>query len=156
MFDELLTNKYFCAALMIALALGVYMYMTKSSCGIEGMRNVDLSPLSHEIIETPWVERQSGPNKKYVNNDFDKYADDHSKKKLKKNKYSYTDWKKRSDERYVDYVNNIHNSGHKPKTKNTPGLYPKPIDDRPDLSQCQPCRCDTDRLMATEDSSEDD
>lgn len=143
MFEDLLSNRYFTIALIIALALFVYMYTQKETC--EGMRNVDLTPLAQELTEKPWVNRSAGDHKR-VNNAFDRVADRYVKLKLKKNGYDYTDFLARSDERFEEYERETFENT-KPKRKST---IPMPLDSHPELSQCQPCKCASDKLIATD------
>jgi hypothetical protein len=252
--DNLLTNKYFCIAIIIALLIIVYLYSQKKSCEVEGMQNVDLTPLAQELTETPWTNRTDGDRHKNYNNRFDNFSDTFTKAKLKKNGYAYTDFLDRSDvnfrnfagregyeasdndEEISNYLNNKqfatgsklsgfnvtpekerdllyqylserqsadtgtklsgfditpeqerdllykYLTGKKPadigtrlsRIRDTPinerellvnylnkkrsvnlDDPPMPLDDRPDLSQCQPCRCPQDRLMAMDDSDEE-
>lgn len=156
MFEELLSNRYFTIALIIALALFVYMYTQKETC--EGMRNVDLTPLAQELTEKPWVNRSTGDHKR-VGNAFDRVADKYVKLKLKKNGYDYTDFLQRSDERFVEYdregFDTTDEDARKPMkklSKSKPKTsIPMPLDDHPELSQCQPCKCSLNKLMATDD-----
>ena len=159
MFEELLSNRYFTIALIIALALFVYMYSQKEPC--EGMRNVDLTPLAQELTEKPWVNRMAGDYKN-VGNSFDRFADKYVKLKLKKNGYDYTDFLARSDERFIEYENEgfdvespekkqMKKLSQKKQIKKTRTSIPMPLDINPELSQCQPCKCTTNNLMAVDD-----
>lgn len=137
MLDNLLTNKYFCAAVIIALILILYMYHTKQSCNIEGMSNVDLSPLAQELTEKPWAEQNNTSQYSLVGkNSFNDKADKYVEKKLKKN-YKYIKPLKRSDQIYNSGQNKVisNNLANKKNRK------PIPLDNHPELSQCQPCKC---------------
>lgn len=157
--DNLLTNKYFCIAIIIAFIVVLYLYSRKKSCEVEGMQNVDLTPLAQELTQPPWTDRYDGDDHRHVNNKFDRFADAYTKRKLKKEGYSYTDFLKRSDDTYRKYVDmegydSMMPEDNKPSRRRlrlNPDEAPKPLDDRPDLSQCQPCRCPQDTLIATED-----
>lgn len=147
MLDNLLTNKYFCIAIVIALVLILYMYHTKQSCNIEGMSNVDLTPLAQELTKKPWAEQKNtssyelvGPNE--FNNNVDKYV----KQKLKKNGYKYMTPLERKDQIYEQ-------SKNLKKKKHTIKKDPVPLDNHPELSQCQPCKCE---LTDTDSDSDSD
>ena len=152
MFEKLLKNEYFCIAVVLALIVVTYLYSQKRSCDIENMRNVDLTTLAQELTETPWVNR-NGPNYKMVGNKFDRSADGYTKKKLQKNGYPYTSFLGRSDDTYLRYINqegydHWSKNGNK-KMRSHEG--PTPLDSHPELSQCQPCKCEQDDLIATSD-----
>jgi hypothetical protein len=158
MFDNLLQNKYFCIAIIIALIVAIYMYSQKKSCDVEGMQNVDLTTTAQELTETPWTTRPGGDNHKVVGDRFDRFADAFVKNKLKRNGYSYTDFLKRSDQEYIDYVSQ---EGYRPLGRDKGNArqrkflsqeddVPRPLDSHPELSQCQPCRCPDDELIATD------
>uniref|UniRef100_A0A6C0LU39 Uncharacterized protein n=1 Tax=viral metagenome TaxID=1070528 RepID=A0A6C0LU39_9ZZZZ len=163
MFDNLLTNKYFCIAILIALILALYFYSQKDSCKIEGMSTtgINLTTLSQDLTETPWTNKLNGSKYKQVNNMFDKYADNLTKKRLKANGYDYVNFLKGPDERYIEYVEheNFEDETSTPKKKNKQknlSEIPMPIDTHPELSQCQPCRCDNiNKYIATDDESEE-
>lgn len=158
MLDDLLTNKYLCIALIIALLVVLFMYSQKKSCEIETMSNVDLTPLAQELVEPPWTDRPGGDDHKRVGNRFDRNADRYTKNKLISNGYDYTKFLKRSDQSFKKYMESYDNMEdmydmddmndqdmtrpyHNSYGNNDP-LVPRPLDDRPDLSQCQPCVCD--------------
>jgi hypothetical protein len=160
MFDNVISNKYFIIALIIALIVVLYLYSQKKSCNVEGMKNVDLSSLSQEIAENPWTNDANDGKYKSVNNKFDRYADHNTKKKTGQNNFL-----KRKDEVYQDYVAYDgyeelipENIRQKRKTMSMPinsNEVPKPLDKRPDLSQCQPCICPGD-ILDDDDDDEDD
>jgi hypothetical protein len=130
MFDNIVSNKYFIIALIIALIVVLYLYSQKKSCDIEGMKNVDLISLSQDIRESPGA-----------NNNFDKSVDNyHNKKKIGKNNFL-----KRKDEIFQNYSDHddsdFNPENTKKKIKKISTNIPKPYDNRPDLSQCQPCIC---------------
>lgn len=144
MFDKLLSNKYFIIALIIALVVVIYLYSQKKSCDIEGMRNIDLAPLSQEIIERPWADDDDDGKYRKVN----KKTDKNNKNNLK-----------RKDEVYMEYEgceDITPKKNHQKKKKKVKNSIPKPLDDRPDLSQCQPCICPQDKQIEYEDSSDSD
>ena len=58
--DNLLTNKYFCIAVLIALIIVIYLYSQSNYCSIEGMEKVDLTPLAQELVEHPWTNDVGG------------------------------------------------------------------------------------------------
>jgi len=122
----------------------LYLYSQKDSCDVETMRNVDLTPLIQEVSENPWTNDESGLTHRKVGDKFDKMADQLTKLKLKKNGYSYTNFLGRSDESLQKYVSREEFGSE---------TIPKPLDSHPELSQCQPCKCPQDDLMATEDES---
>lgn len=146
MLDNLLQNKYFCIAIILALGWTVYMYSKKNSCDVEEMRNLDLTPTAQELTETAWTTKRGASDYKEVNNKFDKFADEFTKKKLLKNGYKVTDFLKRSDDKFIEYSER---EGFKSESD-----IPRPHDSRPDLSQCQPCNCKTDKLMAIDSDSD--
>ena len=144
MFDKLLTNKYFCLSLILLLLVVLYLYTQKNSCDVETMRNVDLTPLIQEVSEDPWTDDKTGLEYRKVGDKFDKMADHLTKLKLKKNGYSYTKFLGRSDESLKNYLSREEFSSES---------VPKPLDSHPELSQCQPCKCPQDDLLATEEES---
>jgi len=161
MFEKLLTNKYFCVAIIVALIVVLFLYSQKKSCDVEGMQNVDLTPLGQELAEAPWTTDKGGRKHKSVGNKFDKYADLYNILKLKKHGYSYTDFLKRADDSYRTYVENENYSpldeDHLTGKRRPPlDDIPRPIDTHPELSQCQPCICPQDRIRATDDDSDID
>ncbi|XWV24822.1 hypothetical protein QJ856_gp0961 [Tupanvirus deep ocean] len=146
MFDNIVSNKYFIIALVIALVVVIYLYSQKKSCEIEGMKNLDLTPLSHELVEKPWTEDENDGKYKSVNNKFDKHADQYNKRKTNKN----NNYLKRKDEIFQEYIEYDSYEDVIPENKkqrrkrvypNNNNDIPKPLDNRPDLSQCQPCVC---------------
>lgn len=145
--DDLLRNKYFCIAILIALVVLLYLYSQKQSCDIEPMSNIgiDFSTLSPELTENPWTE--SGDDHKQVGNKFDIMADNRTRSKLKSDGHLYRKFLKRTDQNYEQY-------GREDFGYNAP--VPKPLDTHPELSQCQPCRCDrNDKLSKILDSASD-
>ena len=140
-FDNFLTNKWFVIALIIALGVVIYMYSQKK-CGVEGMRNVDLTPLSHQLSEKPWTDDSNNSRYKTVNNEFDQNADQESKRKfgnnqLKRQDLVYQNFSEynEDDDETLDFVQRKQR-----KSSIDYDNYPKPLDTRPDLSQCQPCK----------------
>lgn len=152
MFDDLVSNKYFIIALIIALLVVLYLYSQKESCSVEGMQNIDFTPLSHELIEKPWTDKNNGLKYKSVNNAFDTHADKKTKQKI-----GGSNFLKRKDETYEKYMeqqdNDPVNINQKPKKIAKNPNVPQPLNDRPDLSQCQPCICPND-IPSTSDSDD--
>jgi len=145
--DNLLTNKYFCIAVIIALLVVIYLYSRKNSCSTEGMQDVDLTPLAQELTETPWTNRNGGGMHKDVNNRFDKFADRYTKKKLKDEGYSYTDFLKRSDQSYEKYMEYDGYETMMPEKQRR--LMGKKMQKN---KGCQPCICPQDNIIVSEDS----
>lgn len=165
--EKLLTNKYFCIAILIALVVMIYLYSQSDYCSMEPMQNVDLTPLAQEFSETPWTNGADGSKFSAVDTTFDTHTDAFTKNKLKKNGYNVANFLPRTDVAYMNYINSDSNSSElspttastpikkkstkkKSKSKSTsksksrakshPHFHlPQPLDDRPDLSQCQPC-----------------
>jgi len=155
--DSILTNKYFCIAILIALAILLYLYSQNRSCEIEQMRTVDLTPLAQELSSAPWTDDVSdGSDYGRVGTKFDKMADAYTKAKLKKNGFKITGNVPRID---VEF-NRLQNSDNSSNTSDSSGSdsnssnsasptkksrvrkqyrLPRPLNDRPDLSQCVPC-----------------
>jgi hypothetical protein len=156
--DRLLTNKYFCIAILIALAVVLFLYSQKDSCNVEPMQNLNLTPLSQELNMHPWTDNLDGSKYGRVDTEFNAYADDHTKKRLQKS----TNFLPRSDVTFMNYAMSdsdisdslvssetpvVKKRSHKRHQLNkytrhshkSKGSYPQPIDMRPDLSQCQPC-----------------
>lgn len=131
MFEDLASNKYFVIALIIAVIVLIYLYSQKKSCGIEKMENIDLTPQSHNLSEKPWAESASDTYKR-VNNKFDLNADATTKAKLGHD-VNYIQRADQSWQNYFDTNNEIKRGSNR--------SIPQPLDDRPDLSQCQPCVC---------------
>lgn len=150
MWDTLFTNKYFCLAMLVAFGVVAFLYMQKENCNIEGMRNVDLSVLAPELTESPWTSRTDGDDHKIVNNKFDKLADKYVQAKLKHHGYSVTKPLSRSDVSFGKYMQENYGSLKGKKKKSS---VPQPLDTRPDLSQCQPCKCPSfDKYLGVIDS----
>ena len=103
MADSIFVNKYFVIALLIILLIFVYLYVKKSSCQVEGMQNVDLTSMTHDMVERPWADDYQYGNYKIVGNKFDKKADKYNRNK---NNGPYV---KRKDQVYTDYVNKANN-----------------------------------------------
>lgn len=118
--DGILSNKYFVIALIIALVVVIYLYVQKRSCKFEGMRNIDLSS---EMIERPWAE-DDDIHGRYKSVNRRNYRNSYRKKILDK------------DELYEKYSEKYDDNDKKVRKSR----LPKPMDDRPDLSQCQ-CVC---------------
>lgn len=141
--DNILTNKYFCLAIIIALGIMVYLYNARDSCSIEGMDNVDLSVLAPELIDSPW-ETEGEDYYRSVNSKFNKNADMVVKKRLNKD----VQFLKNSDQTFQTY------EALNKKNNKMQSSFPMPKDDHPELSQCQPCNCDnisTDSSDSTEE-----
>lgn len=150
--DSFLTNKYFCLALIVALAVILYLYNTRDACVVEGMDNVDLSVLAPELTDYPWANGEEGKYR-YVNTAFDKEADETVKRNLAKQGYK-AEFLKSSDQVFDEYEeenrsgrllrNGNGNGRRNGNGKNGNGRFPTPKDDHPELAQCQPCNCDDD------------
>lgn len=141
MLDRLLTNRNFSLALIVALLLLLahhvhMMYYSKNeTCSIEGMQNVDLTPLAQELVEKPYGNYAGGYKK--WNNKFDLFVDNYVKEKLKRNGYKYTDFLSRTDEKFVEY--------DKEGFKNLKDDEPKPASFRKEYSRCKPCDCESEK-----------
>ena len=177
MFDNIVSNKYLIIALIIALIVVIYLYMQKRSCEVEGMKNIDLTPLPHQLSEKPWVNNNNNNNNNNSNNSnnsnndndnkyktngnkFDKNADAIAKKRYGNNKQL-----KRADEIYNIYVDSddelqnpnkiITGNRRKQQTvhrrRSTINGIPQPLDMRPDLGPCQPCICPGDSDSTSDD-----
>jgi len=134
--DGFLTNKYFCLALIVALGVLLYLYNTRDVCTVEGMDNVDLSVLAPELTEVPWAEGEEGKYKR-VNNKFDRNADETVIRNLAKQGYK-ANFLPSTGEIFDEYEESSF-------VKSTPkrSKFPMPKDDHPELSQCQPCNCES-------------
>lgn len=151
MFEDIVSNKYLIIALIIALLVVLYLYSQKKPCSVEKMQNVNLTnPInstnstkptkqSHELLEKQWV---------------DKKADLSTKNKLHDNA-QFAPFAPRADQSWENYFNN--------NAEIKMGKYkslPQPLDDRPDLSQCQPCICPKpkkwQRYLDSDDEDSDD
>jgi hypothetical protein len=145
--DKIFNNKYICIAIVVGAVVVIYLYKNKEQCNIEGMKNVDLSMLAPELTEHPWTD---GSNQyKLVGNKFDKYADKYVARKLKKEGYYVSKPIERNDQRFEEYMEN--SGSYKPyRSRKQKRAFkklgsrkyrdgPRPLDNRPDLSQCQPC-----------------
>lgn len=103
-FDNIITNKWFVVALIIALIVVIYLYSQKK-CGTESMCNLDLITLPQKVP------------------------------KYKLNQPNFKAWN-RNEIGYHKYDETSETSDSDTTDEN----YPKPLDTRPDLSQCQPCK----------------
>lgn len=142
-FDKLLTNKYFCLALLTIIAILVYMIYEKTSCKrtAEGLNSVPLMNGPQHIVDKPYEE---GTNDGYrrVNDKFDKMIDEESRKKLKIGGFDDQDNLKSSSDTFMDYSKAMREYLKKPFYNNDAYELPRPLDNHPELSQCQPCNCD--------------
>ncbi len=163
--DKILTNKYFCIAILIALAVVIYLYSQNKSCDIEGMQNVDLTPLAQELTSGPWTDEPGSSTYGRVGTKFDKYADKFSKANLKRRGYKFTNFLLSSDADYLGYVSDSSGSdtladtsakSNRRRTNRSSRRIPRPFNDRPDLSQCQPCPpCERRKKIIISDSATD-
>ncbi|AEQ60493.1 hypothetical protein [Acanthamoeba polyphaga mimivirus] len=143
--ENFICNKYFVTILIIIIIILIVLlivFLTKKNSRIERMENID----KLTFAEKPWSNTQDADTYKIVDNDFDKYVDELTKLLGNKNRA------KRKDEVYKDYIQSKPINKNIQQTKNTP----TPLDDRPDLSQCQPCICPNDRYIPDSESSEND
>jgi hypothetical protein len=156
--DSLLTNRYFCIAILIALCVVIYLYSQSDYCSIEGMQNVDLTPIDQEFTSHPWTNNVNGSLYGKVNTKENIETDAKILAQLKKEGYSATNFLPRKDVLYMNYIksedltDSLDNSDDSSdaetttpvkktssKKKRSSRSNPQPIDTRPDLSQCQPC-----------------
>lgn len=153
--NNLLTNKYFCIAILIALIVVVFLYFRKKSCNMEGMTNIDLTSLGHQPTEQNIFSKTLGRSdqlkkisdkgldktelKKYLKKGKDKLDRSDFKDYLEKGKDKLKKYLKKHQDKYPD--------------KKLSGV-PMPLDNRPDLSQCQPCICPGDSLSDSSSSSD--
>jgi hypothetical protein len=183
--DNLLTNKYFCLALIVIVLVLIYMWSTSSSCNVstnERMNNVDLSSAAPNLSEKPYVDDVSDdsmyPYKRY-DNAFDRNADTYVQDRLKQEGYDRytnnflvgTDKREAAYQKYNRDVEQVslpyareRRQGRQQRRQydangdmnaQSDDYQPKPLDDRPDLGQCQPCKPCT-RQHAQDETSEDD
>lgn len=164
--DRLLTNRYFCIAILIALCVVVYLYSQSDYCSIEGMQNIELSPLGQELNSPPWTNSSRESLYAKVNTK----DDDAIMARLTKEGTDSTKFLPRSDVLFMNYVKsedieNLTDSDNSSDIETTPPVkkksikkkgkrssYPQPLDTRPDLSQCQPCAPCGERDSITEKS----
>jgi hypothetical protein len=127
--DSVKKTIYFIAIVM-TLAL-LYLYFHSKSPQKCNMQNSILEKMDNILSETPYIENDGGAtNYKEYNNKFDKLAD-------KLNKPIITRPDVDSDEELPYYPHgNRTDVKYNTEFKETPS----PLDDRPDLSQCQPCK----------------
>lgn len=154
MFDNLLTNRYFCIAIIIALLIVLYLYSQQKSCGVEGMQNIDLTPLAQELTETPWTNDPEGGNYKKYDNKFDKFADMYTKEKLKKNGYKYTNFLESEGERYIQYAKKDKDDEilkYMEGIKRMNSALPKPTESK-GSKQCQPYKYPKSKLISDDES----
>jgi hypothetical protein len=162
MFEELISNKYFVIALIIALIVVLYLYSQKKSCEIEGMKNVDLTPLPQNLVEHPWTN-DFNQHYKHVNNAFDKKADAETRKRLgdvtfapRADQTFERQLESEDDEEIEELRRKILKRRAMKTMKTMKNRHPRPLDLRPDLSQCQPCICPGGKKGITLDSDSDD
>lgn len=130
MFDNIISNKYFVIALIIALVVILYLYSQKQSCNVETMKNVDYAPISQEFNERPWA----------ANGDTGDYA---PVKKKKRTKGAL----KRTDQLFGNYMA-CEKEGDLYAEKNKE--LPQPLDttnpgllNNFNIGKCPPCVCPT-------------
>ena len=139
MLDELISNKYFVIALIIALILVLYLYSRKKSCELEGMKNIDLTPLSTNRNYNNKRVKQCNKNERDNDNDngqvFNSDRDNNNNNNNNNNNYRVIDRdeKFKTDKNFKKYL--------RKRLRSKRSNYPRPLNDRPDLSQCQPCIC---------------
>ena len=131
MTDNILTNKYFVIALIIAFIVLLFLYSQKRTCAIEGMKNIEQA---NKNTTNPWTDDKVESKYKNIDDDDDK------------DKYA----KKTHPERYLNRTDETHlallefggdNYARINGRRSTINGIPQPLDMRPDLSQCQPCVC---------------
>lgn len=69
MFGDLIANKYFIIALVIALLLVLYMYYQKKMCDLEDTKKLNLSYLLHNFFKSSKIPTKDQMYKNYVNRD---------------------------------------------------------------------------------------
>lgn len=102
--DSLLTNRYFCIAILIALCVVIYLYSQSDYCSIEGMQNVDLTPVDQEFNPNPWTTNANGSLYGKVNTKADMEADAKILAQLKKERSNATNFLPRTDVLYANYL----------------------------------------------------
>ena len=163
--DNILTNKYFCVAILVALGVVIFMYSRKGSCEAEPMRSVNFAPIETGMTSIPWTNRPGASDLGAVGTLFDKTADALAIKKLESEKYKVYKPLPRSDQRFAmsvsdsdtDTDSDMDTSTPQPRrrthrTRRSSGKkynYPMPMDSRPDLSQCHPCNCERNDAQAS-------
>jgi hypothetical protein len=147
MSDNVFFNKYLVIALIIILVVVIYLYYQKKSCDVEGMNNVDLTTLAHEMHEKPWSSSDNNGPYKSVNNDFDLYADNITRKKLGRKKFL-----QRKDELYQKYMlDDNDTSDDYPNLRKSKRYNPKPINYKHTLGRFQPYFCQDDNEKDDDD-----
>jgi hypothetical protein len=158
--ERLLTNRYFCLALLVIIVILVYMIYQKSQCknDMEGLNDVPLMNGPQHLIDLPYEE---GTYNRYrsVNGDFDKLIDDEAKKKLKVlGLDDDQDYLRSTGDTYREYSKAMKKYIRQPLYEEDEygddnDDYPRPLDRHPELSQCQPCKCDrNERNVPSRDS----
>jgi len=120
--DKLLTNKYFCLALIAALGLVAFMYNRKGGCDMERMQMIDLIPSTPSIFQRAWseipavptvsspVSTQANPfvpaisDLSEVNGPFDQKADMYIEEKLRREGYKSSKPLKSLDASFKKYM----------------------------------------------------
>lgn len=161
--DKLLTNKYFCLALITALGLMAFMYNRKGGCDTERLQMIDLIPSTPAIFQRAGTDRPvtesltlatsntsipsvpSVDDLSEVNGPFDQKADMMIEEKLRREGYKTSKPLKSLDASFRKYMldsdsvpfSSEEHSSEKPRGFKS--RIPMPNDTRPDLAQCQPC-----------------
>lgn len=120
--EDFLTNKYFTLAILVILAaVLIAFYFKGDTCSVKELMSVD-----EEIkkIDPPYLENNQGED---VGNKLYKKMNEGSKSTYDR----YMDYMSKSSKEESDY---LLDSDSEPDAS-----FPKPMDARPDLSQCQPC-----------------
>ncbi|BCS83286.1 hypothetical protein QLL95_gp0837 [Cotonvirus japonicus] len=150
MVNNVICNKYVIIILIIIIVVLLFLFWRKNSSRVEKMDNINIDP--EKSSETPWTETNDDSGHKLVNNSFDRYIDEIFIKRNGKNFPT-----KRKDEQYEVYTGE---NGKTIMIKSVPdrikkhNKLPVPLDDRPDLSQCQPCICPQDKYIPDSDSED--
>lgn len=159
--DKLLTNKYFCLALITALGLMAFMYNRKGGCDTERLQMIDLIPSMPSIFQKPWTDRPiiepattattsvllpavpPVSDLSEVNGDFDRKADMYIEDKLRREGYKTAKPLKSLDASFRKYMLDSDemsmsmSMSESDKPKRRPN--PQPMDSNPQWSNCLPC-----------------
>ncbi len=160
MFDNIASNKYLIIVLIIIIIILLFLYSRKRSCRVEGMKNVDLT-IHDDITEHPWADDYDDSEFKSINNKTDKFYQNKNRNgpHLRSRDQIYKEYDGHNKSSHItNHTSNKTRQVKKPskiksnKINSNWNQWPKPLDDRPDLSQCQPCICPGDLDSDNDDS----
>lgn len=146
--NNLLTNKYFCIAVLIALLVVVFFYLRKRSCETEGMKNFSTNWM--DKLRNKWFHKRESYQQSNDSKEKDKLGRPKKSKKGHESFLRESDYGPEFDRDLLDRIQDT-----PPRKKRADENNPKPLDPRPDLGNCPPCICPGDKLLGIDEAEKD-